>query len=63
MIKSKIALAVMLTSFVLAPVGAAKPKKQGKAKVTKTVKGKSAKAKAPVAKKAALAAGPAAARC
>ena len=47
----------MLTSFALAPVGAAKPKKQGKAKVTKTVKGKTAKVKAPVArKKAALAA-------
>ncbi|HEY0490766.1 MAG TPA: DUF885 domain-containing protein, partial [Telluria sp.] len=58
MIKTKIALAVLLTSFALAPVGAAKPKKQGKAKVTKTVKGKSAKARAPVAKKAVLAAAP-----
>ena len=49
MIKTKIALAAMLASFVLAPVGAAKPKKQGKAKVTKTVKGKKASVKAPVA--------------
>lgn len=49
MIKTKLALAVMLASFVLAPVGAAKPKKQGKAKVTKTVKGKKASVKAPVA--------------
>ncbi|RJG09457.1 DUF885 domain-containing protein [Massilia cavernae] len=50
MIKTKIALALLLTSFALAPAGAAKPKKQGKAKVTKTVKGKAGKAKAPVAK-------------
>ena len=61
MIKTKIALAVMLTSLALAPAGAAKPKKQGKAKVSKTVKGKPAKAKAPVAKKAAMAAAPLAA--
>ncbi|NML60607.1 DUF885 domain-containing protein [Massilia sp. RP-1-19] len=61
MIKTKIALAVLLTSFALAPVGAAKPKKQGKAKVTKAIKGKAAKAKAPVAKKAVMAAAPVAA--
>ena len=52
MIKTKIALAILLTSFALAPAGAAKPKKSGKAKVSKVVKGKAkAKAKAPAAKK------------
>ncbi|MGZ8293456.1 MAG: DUF885 domain-containing protein [Telluria sp.] len=56
MMKTKIALAILLTSFALAPAGAAKPKKQGKAKVSKTVKGKAAKVKAPVAKAKAKAA-------
>lgn len=51
MMKTKIALAVLLTSFALAPAGAAKPKKQGKAKATKSVKAKAGKAKAPVAAK------------
>lgn len=56
MMKTKIALAVLLTSFALAPAGAAKPKKQGKAKATKSVKGKASKVKAPVAAKKAKAA-------
>jgi len=51
MMKSKIALAVLLASFALAPASAktTKPAK-GKAKATKVVKSKSGKAKAPVAK-------------
>jgi uncharacterized protein (DUF885 family) len=44
MMKSKIALAVVLAAFAIAPVGAAKPKKSSKAK-------SSAKAKAPAASK------------
>lgn len=59
MMKTKIALAVLLTTFALAPVSAAKPKKSGKAKVTKSVKGKADKAKPPVAaKKSKVAAAP-----
>ncbi|MDB5915888.1 MAG: hypothetical protein JWR40_122, partial [Massilia sp.] len=71
MMKTKIALAVLLTTFALAPASAAKPKKTGKptstktAKTTKTVKpahGKAAKApKAPVARAAEPEAAPAAA--
>ncbi|MFB9241558.1 DUF885 domain-containing protein [Massilia antarctica] len=45
MMKTKIALAVLLTCFALAPAGAAKPKKQSHAHATKPVKAaKSAKA-------------------
>jgi uncharacterized protein (DUF885 family) len=59
MMKTKIALAVLLTTFALAPVSAAKPKKSGKAKATKSVKGKAGKAKPPVAaKKSKVAAAP-----
>lgn len=62
MMKTKIALAVLLASFALAPASA-KPTKpaKGKAKATKVVKSKAKKVKAPVRKKAiALAAGAAA---
>ena len=53
MIKTKIALAVLLTIFALAPASAAKPKKQSKAKSATSAKAKhkAGKAKAPVAKK------------
>jgi uncharacterized protein (DUF885 family) len=70
MIKTKIALAVLLTTFALAPASAAKPKKAAKASTSKTVKasGKSAKAapkakagKAPAAREAEPANVPAAA--
>jgi hypothetical protein len=59
MMKTKIALAVLLASFALAPASAktTKPAK-GKAKAAKVVKAKTSKAKAPVkkgAKKAAVA--------
>ena len=59
MMKTKIALAVLLASFALAPASAktTKPAK-GKAKATKVVKAKTNKSKAPVkkgAKKAAVA--------
>lgn len=59
MMKTKIALAVLLASFALAPASAktTKPAK-GKAKATKVVKAKTSKSKAPVkkgAKKAAVA--------
>ncbi|RSZ58243.1 DUF885 domain-containing protein [Massilia atriviolacea] len=64
MMKTKIALAVLMTCFALAPAGAAKPKKQSKAKVTKPVKaakqGKAAKAIAAPAAAAAVASAPAA---
>jgi uncharacterized protein (DUF885 family) len=50
MLKTKIALAVMLAMFALAPASAAKPKKsKGKAKSSKSVKSRGAKVKAPVA--------------
>ncbi|NHZ94984.1 DUF885 domain-containing protein [Massilia sp. CCM 8734] len=62
MLKTKIALAVLMTCFALAPAGAAKPKKQSQAHSTKTVKAakpgkptKSGKAAKP-AKAAAIAA-------
>ncbi|MES2317909.1 MAG: DUF885 domain-containing protein [Pseudomonadota bacterium] len=53
MIKTKIALAVLLSIFALAPASAAKPKKPSKAKSTTSAKAKhkAGKAKAPVAKK------------
>ena len=53
MMKTKIALAVLLASFALAPAGA-KPTKpaKGKAKAAKVVKSKTKKLKAPVRKKA-----------
>ncbi len=56
MMKSKIALAVLLASFALAPASAktSKPAK-GKAKATKVVKSKTGKAKAPVKKSGKLA--------
>ena len=44
MIKTKIALAVLLTCFALAPAGAAKPKKASKASASKTVKSNAGKA-------------------
>ncbi|QYF95350.1 DUF885 domain-containing protein [Massilia sp. PAMC28688] len=52
MIKSKIALAVLLTTFALAPVDAAKSKKpaKGKTGTSAKAKGKQGKAKAPVAR-------------
>ena len=43
MIKTKIALAVLLTTFALAPAGAAKSKKTSKASASKTVKSGAAK--------------------
>jgi uncharacterized protein (DUF885 family) len=54
MMKTKIALAVLLTTFALAPAGAAKSKKPAKSISTKTVKAKAAKAAvaAPVARAA-----------
>jgi uncharacterized protein (DUF885 family) len=54
MMKTKIALAVLLTTFALAPASAAKSKKPAKAKATKTVKGKAAAVKAPREKALAL---------
>ncbi len=42
MLKTKIALAVLLTTFAFTPASAAKQKKQSKAKVTKQVKAKPA---------------------
>jgi uncharacterized protein (DUF885 family) len=51
MMKTKIALAVLLTCFALAPASAAKAKKSGAAKTSKSVKAKGGKAKAPVAAK------------
>lgn len=56
--KTKIALVVLLTSFALAPAGAAKPKKTGKAKATKAVKGKAVRALAPKAAAASVPAAP-----
>ena len=58
MLKTKIALAVLMTCFALAPAGAAKPKKQSKAHSTKTVKAKPGKSAKPgkAAKAAAIAA-------
>ena len=56
MIKTKIALAVFLACFALAPAGAAKTKKNAKAKTTTSAVKKSAKGskvKAPVARKGA----------
>jgi uncharacterized protein (DUF885 family) len=44
MLKTKIALAVLLTSFALAPADAAKPKKSGKASASKSVKSSAGKA-------------------
>lgn len=57
MMKTKIALAVLLASFALAPASA-KPTKpaKGKAKAAKVVKSKTKKVKAPVRKKAVAAA-------
>ena len=57
MMKTKIALAVLLASFALAPASA-KPTKpaKGKAKAAKVVKSKTTKSKAPVKKAAATAA-------
>ncbi|MET0858477.1 MAG: DUF885 domain-containing protein [Telluria sp.] len=53
MMKSKIALAVLLTTFALAPASAAKSKKAAKASTSKTVKATKAKAaKGPTAKPA-----------
>ncbi|QOY94429.1 DUF885 domain-containing protein [Massilia sp. UMI-21] len=59
MMKTKIALAVLLASFALAPASA-KPTKstKGKAKAAKVVKSKTKKVKAPVRKKAVAAAAP-----
>jgi uncharacterized protein (DUF885 family) len=53
MIKTKIALAVLLTIFALAPASAAKPKKQAKGKASTSAKSKhkAGKVKAPVASK------------
>ncbi|HEY0065237.1 MAG TPA: DUF885 domain-containing protein [Telluria sp.] len=51
MMKTKIALAVLLTCFALAPASAAKPKKSGAAKTSKTVKTKAGKARAQLAAK------------
>jgi uncharacterized protein (DUF885 family) len=55
MIKTKIALAVLLTTFALAPASAAKSKKptKGKAATSAKSKAKPGKAKAPVARKTA----------
>ncbi|MEO7494692.1 MAG: DUF885 domain-containing protein [Massilia sp.] len=53
MLKTKIALAVLLTSFVLAPAGAAKPKKSSTASTSKHVGGKAKAAAKSVAKPAA----------
>ncbi len=50
MMKTKIALAVLLSCFALTPASAAKPKKTAHAKTSKSVKAKGGKAKAPVAK-------------
>ena len=50
MIKTKIALAVLLTTFALAPADAAKSNKPAKAKTGTSAKGKPGKAKAPTAK-------------
>jgi uncharacterized protein (DUF885 family) len=50
MMKSKIALAVVLAAFAIAPVGAAQPKKSSKAKSSAKAKPR-AKAKAPAASK------------
>jgi len=53
MIKTKIALAALLTIFALAPASAAKPKKQAKGKTATSAKSKhkAGKVKAPVASK------------
>jgi uncharacterized protein (DUF885 family) len=51
MIKTKIALAVLLTIFALAPASAAKSKKPSKAKTSTSAKHKAGKAKAPAASK------------
>ena len=48
MMKTKLALAVLLTTFALAPAGAAKSKKQSKPAVTKSVKSKATKAAKPL---------------
>ncbi len=51
MMKTKIALAVLLTTFALAPAGAAKPKKASKPSASKSVKAPAAKAGKPHAAK------------
>ena len=59
MMKTKIALAVLLTTFALAPASAAKPKKAAKQSSSKVVKAAHAKAaKAPPAKAAEVEAAP-----
>jgi uncharacterized protein (DUF885 family) len=50
MMKTKIALAVLLSCFALTPAAAAKAKKTGHAKTSKSVKAKGGKVKAPVAR-------------